>query len=40
MVQEFGGMGCAQTWQMEIACDDPVPFEFVKAMVLVQRLGH
>ena len=40
MVQEFGGMGCADTWQMEISCADPVPFEFVRAQILVQRLGN
>jgi len=40
MVEKFGGMGCAQTWQMEISCADPVPFEFVRAQILVQRIGH
>jgi hypothetical protein len=40
MVENFGGMGSGQTWQMEISCSDPVPFEFVMAQILVQRLGH
>lgn len=39
MVDRFGGMGTADTWQMEIACSDPVPFEFVRAQILVERLG-
>ena len=35
----FGGMGTADTWQMEIACSDPVPFEFTEAWAQVERLG-
>jgi hypothetical protein len=38
-VVEFGGFGCADTWQMELACTDPVPFEFVRAQVRVERLS-
>lgn len=39
MVNRFGGMGAANTWQMEIACTDAVPFEFRLAEVAVERLS-
>lgn len=39
MVDDFGGMGSANTWQMEISCTDPVPFEFVKAEIQIERLS-
>lgn len=38
MVIEFGAMGCANTWQMEISVTDNVPVHFVKAQVQVQRM--
>jgi hypothetical protein len=39
LVDRLGGMGIANTWQMEIACSDPVPFEFTRAQILVERMG-
>lgn len=39
MTIRFGGQGCvAGTWQFEIRCTDPVPFEFVAMQVYVERL--
>jgi hypothetical protein len=35
----FGGMGTADTWQMEICCTNSVPFELTEAWVQVERLG-
>jgi hypothetical protein len=39
MVLRYGGFGYAATWQMEIMCSDPVPFEFVRAQVYVERVS-
>lgn len=39
MTLTFGGMGMANTWQMEIACSDPAPWEMVEAWIQVERLG-
>lgn len=39
MVVEFGGMGMANTWQMEILLADAADFQMVGALVLVERLG-
>jgi len=38
MTLHFGAMGCAYTWQMEIALTDQVAFEFVEASIQVERL--
>jgi hypothetical protein len=35
----FGNFGCASTWQVEIACTDAVPVEFVSAQARVERLS-
>lgn len=40
MVIRFGGQGCADTWQFELAVSDAVPFELVKMQVYVERLSR
>lgn len=39
MTVYLGGFGNAETWQMEVACTDPVAVEFVEAWIQVERLG-
>lgn len=39
MVIEFGAMGIAHTWQMEILLADAADFQFVGAMARVERVG-
>lgn len=39
MVIEFGGFGAANTWQIEVACTDAVPVEFVGAVAKMERLS-
>lgn len=39
MVVDFGGMGIAHTWQMEIMLPDAADFQFVGAMVQVERMS-
>lgn len=36
---DFGAFGCAHTWQVEIACTDAVPVEFVAAQARIERLS-
>lgn len=40
MTVEFGGMGCAHTWQFEWVCTDPVDVELVSLEALVERVGR
>lgn len=35
----FGGFGAATTWQIEVACSDAVPVEFVAAQARMERLS-
>ena len=39
MVIEFGNMGAANTWQMEVMMGDSADFQFVGALIQVERLG-
>lgn len=39
MVLQFGAMGAAHTWQMELMMGDAADFQFVGATILVERLG-
>jgi hypothetical protein len=36
---DFGGFGFAHTWQVEIACTDAVPVEFVAAQARIERVS-
>lgn len=36
---DFGGFGTAQTWQIEVACADAAPVEFVAAQARMERLS-
>lgn len=36
---DFGGFGCASTWQIEVAVTDDVPVEFVQAQARMERMS-
>lgn len=40
MVVQFGGFGCAHTWQFEVMVTDDVPAEITKVEAQVTRLGY